>query len=105
MANICICEIRAQGAQSDVREIQRLLDIHTTIRDDQEITNFSEIVGKTLRRGYGFRAHPRDATDAILWTGELKWSPPDDFVETMSLRYPRVAFELKIQVKDGDERI
>ena len=96
MADICICEIRAHGAESDVREIQHLLDIHTTIREDQEITNFSEIAGKELRRGYGFRAHPRDATDAILWTGELKWSPPDDFVENNVVTLSESRFRTEI---------
>ncbi len=105
MSNRCVCEIRASGPESDVTQIRRLLDDHTEYTHETEITKFSDIVGRDLHRSWGWRAHSLNEIDSIVWVGELKWSPPGEFVEQMSQRFPDVVFEMKFSVNDGTDRI
>lgn len=105
MANICICEIRAAGPQSDMDEVKRLLDASTTFSHGAEITSFSEIVGIQLRQGWGRRGYPSVGGGDIVWIGELDWSPPSEFVEEMSKRFPATTLRMKSTVLDGADRM
>lgn len=105
MANICICEIRASGPQGDVDEVKRLLDANTEFLDGEEVTSFSEIVGRQLHRSLGFRGHVSEGLDGIIWIGELNWSPPSEFVEEMSRRFSDTTFAMKFSVLDDGDRI
>jgi hypothetical protein len=105
MANICTCEIRATGSNEDIQEIKQLLNDHTSFSHGSEVTDFCEIVGHELDRGWGFRGHRSEESEDVLWVGELNWGPPGEFVKEIAQRYPDVTFEMKFLILDGSDRI
>lgn len=102
MANLCWCEIRVKGPMENIREVRELVDRHTREDEDSRVTNFSEIVGRQLNRNWGWREDTTDDDDHLVWNGELKWSPPIEFVEEMARRFPEATLEIRFGIRGED---